>query len=54
MTFKKWVTEKYQEQDSPRGDFARDCRDDKTFPIGENYRRIEGYLFYQKNACSEA
>lgn len=51
--FKTWVVKKYENADTPRGDFARDCRDDLTFPAEESYDTIMHHLILC-GACREA
>jgi len=49
MTFKKWVIEKYINEDSPEGDFARDMQTVEDFPETKVY----GYL-RRCRACRES
>lgn len=51
--FKKWVVDKYADKDTPRGDFARDCRDDRHFPRKDNRDAI-GLHLSACGACYEA
>lgn len=52
--FRDWLIEDYADEDSIEGDFARDARDDATFP--KNTSALAPIWFYinQKNACPEA
>lgn len=49
--FKKWVIDKYVDKDTPRGDFARDCRNDRQFPRKDDRDAIRSHLI---GACHEA
>ena len=51
--FKKWVVDKYKDADSPRGDFARDCRDDRQFPRKDD-RDVIALHLTACGACYEA
>lgn len=51
--FKKWVVNKYKDADSPRGDFARDCRDDRQFPRKDD-RDVIALHLTACGACYEA
>lgn len=52
--FKTWVIEQYKDEDSPAGDFARDLKCDKNFPMwAEGGFKIKWYLKYNCNACEE-
>lgn len=44
MTFKKWLTQ-FIDENSPRGDFARDVLADAEFPDTKNLSKINDYLF---------
>ena len=44
MTFKKWIA-KFADENSPRGDFARDVLADTEFPDTKNVEKINNYLF---------
>ena len=54
-SFKKWVIEKYDGADDPKGDFAEDLKRDKNFPmwVRDGYV-IKWYLKYTCKACEEA
>ncbi len=47
MTFKEWVIQKYDGQDSPRGDLAYDLKRDKTFPNDGDKEKILSYLEFK-------
>ena len=51
--FKEWAVNKYENVDSPRGDFARDMRDDKDFPNIDDESVIYEYLI-RNGACEGA
>lgn len=51
MTFAEWVIAKYIDEDSPRGDFARDVRDDHDRPKENTKQAWKDRLYY---ACHEA
>lgn len=42
--FKHWMLAKYAEQDSPRGDLARDIHRDEDFPKGNSLVRIREHV----------
>jgi hypothetical protein len=44
MTFKKWLAQ-FIDENSPRGDFARDVLADAEFPDTKNISKINDYLF---------
>lgn len=44
MTFKKWLTQ-FADENTPRGDFARDVLADAEFPDTKNISKINDYLF---------
>lgn len=52
MEFKAWLLSR-KAQDNPRGDFLRDVRRDRTFPIGRTWDEVHGYM-WQRGACLEA
>lgn len=51
--FRKWVIKKYLSAYTPEGDFARDAKDDKEFPVFGEYKTIMQYLDFV-NACDDA
>ena len=44
MTFKKWLA-RFADENTPRGDFARDVLADAEFPDTKNISEINDYLF---------
>ena len=51
--FYRWVAGTIEKDDSPEGDFARDVKEDETFPHANSRKTIAGYLAY-RGACREA
>lgn len=51
--FFKWAVKMYAEENSPRGDFVRDMRDDFSFPLMACVDIIRRYLD-QNDACDRA
>ena len=49
-SFKQWL-EKYEDENSPAGDFARDVIVDEDFPIIQTKEFVEKYLI--KNNASD-
>ena len=49
-SFKQWL-EKYEDESSPAGDFARDVIVDEYFPIIQTKEFVEKYLI--KNSASD-
>jgi len=41
--FKTWI-KKFNKEDSPIGDLARDIKNDNKFPIGKNFIKMHSYL----------
>lgn len=44
MTFKKWLAQ-FTDENTPRGDFARDVHADAEFPDTKSIEKINNYLF---------
>lgn len=44
MTFKKWLA-RFADENTPRGDFARDVLSDAEFPDTTDISKINDYLF---------
>lgn len=51
-SFEVWVT-RFETDNSPVGDLARDILADNDFPVVNDYRNIHDYLIRQ-NACNDA
>lgn len=52
MTFKEWIA-KYEKQNKPIGDLARDIARDKEFPDTNDCEKVLGYL-HENHACDGA
>lgn len=44
MTYKSWLITKYLNKDIMRGDLAGDIKDDKTFPVVNDYHILLNYI----------
>ena len=54
VDFKTYVMEKYINEDSGKGDFARDLKADKRFPKTNRYYVAHSYLNDVHNCCEDA
>lgn len=53
MTFRNWL-KRYAQDDTPRGDLARDMQDDTCAPRKGDLLTFEAHLLVTHEACHEA
>lgn len=53
MDYKEWMIRHYLDNDTSKGDFARDIKDDTAFPRHRDFNTLVGYLI-NRCACDEA
>jgi len=55
ISFRDWCLHHTHARDNPRGDFLCDIRSDKLWDADpQTADELEGYLLWNRNACSQA